>query len=54
MSLEQEQEQEPAQIEARIESPDEGSPNEELPVLTVRDTVVFPGAQRPNTVGRPS
>ena len=27
---------------------------EELPVLTVRDTVIFPGALLPITVGRPS
>jgi ATP-dependent Lon protease len=32
----------------------EASPPEELPVLTVRDTVVFPGALLPVTVGRPS
>ncbi|MBZ5620381.1 MAG: endopeptidase La [Acidobacteriia bacterium] len=30
------------------------APLEELPVLTVRDTVVFPGALLPITVGRPS
>src|ERR1700722_8177909 len=27
---------------------------EELPVLTVRDTVIFPGALLPLTVGRPA
>jgi len=27
---------------------------EELPILTVRDTVIFPGAMLPITVGRPS
>src|ERR1700689_2022907 len=27
---------------------------EEMPVLTVRDTVIFPGAMLPITVGRPS
>src|SRR5215475_9386588 len=27
---------------------------EEVPVLTVRDTVIFPGAMLPITVGRPS
>src|ERR1019366_8558478 len=27
---------------------------EELPVLTVRDTVIFPGAMLPITVGRPA
>jgi ATP-dependent Lon protease len=32
----------------------EGTPFEELPVLTVRDTVIFPGALLPITVGRPS
>src|SRR5271169_5481491 len=29
-------------------------PLEELPVLTVRDTVIYPGALLPITVGRPS
>src|SRR5450755_1175995 len=29
-------------------------PFEEMPVLTVRDTVIFPGAMLPITVGRPS
>src|SRR5579871_5157238 len=33
---------------------DEPAPMEELPVLTVRDTVIFPGALLPITVGRPS
>jgi ATP-dependent Lon protease len=33
-------------------SPDEKL--EELPILTVRDTVIFPGAMLPITVGRPS
>jgi ATP-dependent Lon protease len=34
---------------------DESTPaHEELPVLTVRDTVIFPGALLPITVGRPS
>jgi ATP-dependent Lon protease len=32
----------------------ESTPLEELPVLTVRDTVIFPGALLPITVGRPS
>ncbi len=32
----------------------EPAPPEELPVLTVRDTVIFPGALLPITVGRPS
>src|ERR1035437_10109574 len=32
----------------------EETPFEELPVLTVRDTVIFPGALLPITVGRPS
>src|SRR5450432_1985144 len=32
----------------------ETSPLEELPVLTVRDTVIYPGALLPVTVGRPS
>src|SRR6266699_2917811 len=30
------------------------APLEELPVLTVRDTVIYPGAMLPITVGRPS
>ena len=29
-------------------------PMEEMPILTVRDTVIFPGAMLPITVGRPS
>ncbi|MCU1237229.1 MAG: ATP-dependent protease La, partial [Candidatus Solibacter sp.] len=29
-------------------------PTEELPVLTVRDTVIYPGALLPITVGRPA
>src|SRR5512139_1007046 len=36
-----------------IEEP-EAPAVEELPVLTVRDTVIFPGAMLPITVGRPS
>src|SRR5580704_17258134 len=32
----------------------ESTPLEELPVLTVRDTVIFPGALLPITVGRPA
>src|SRR5450432_3720184 len=32
----------------------ETSPLEELPVLTVRDTVIYPGALLPVTVGRPA
>jgi len=32
----------------------EAGPPEELPVLTVRDTVIFPGALLPITVGRPA
>ena len=32
----------------------EAEPAEEVPVLTVRDTVVFPGALAPITVGRPA
>jgi ATP-dependent Lon protease len=39
------------QVEAALEQPD--PPLEELPVLTVRDTVIFPGAMLPITVGRP-
>src|SRR3954452_25368118 len=33
---------------------DEPSPTEEVPVLAVRDTVIFPGALLPITIGRPS
>ena len=42
--------------ETKLELPPEGETPEleELPVLTVRDTVVFPGAMLPITVGRPS
>src|SRR5436305_13534519 len=32
----------------------EASPIEEVPVLAVRDTVIFPGALLPITIGRPS
>src|ERR1041385_5705717 len=32
----------------------EPAPLEDLPVLTVRDTVIYPGALLPITVGRPS
>ena len=39
------------QVETALEAPDQ--PLEELPVLTVRDTVIFPGAMLPITVGRP-
>ncbi|HEY1494215.1 MAG TPA: endopeptidase La [Candidatus Solibacter sp.] len=37
-----------------IEADDSAPAIEELPVLTVRDTVIFPGALLPITVGRPS
>ncbi|HUI55864.1 MAG TPA: endopeptidase La [Bryobacteraceae bacterium] len=46
MVPEQEQSGTPAVVEAE--------PVEELPVLTVRDTVIFPGAMLPITVGRPA
>ncbi|MGA3098143.1 MAG: endopeptidase La [Bryobacteraceae bacterium] len=39
------------QAQTALEQPDQ--PLEELPVLTVRDTVIFPGAMLPITVGRP-
>jgi ATP-dependent Lon protease len=42
----------PEVVESTVEAPD--SPIEEMPVLTVRDTVVFPGAMLPITVGRPA
>src|SRR5581483_6475084 len=35
-------------------APEGGPSTEELPILTVRDTVIFPGALLPITVGRPS
>ena len=47
MALEQEQAP-PAPIEG------ESSPIEEVPVLAVRDTVIFPGALLPITIGRPT
>jgi ATP-dependent Lon protease len=37
-----------------VEADAEPAAPEELPVLTVRDTVIFPGALLPITVGRPS
>ena len=42
--------------EQEVKSPGEGEtpPLEEVPILTVRDTVVFPGALAPITVGRPA
>jgi ATP-dependent Lon protease len=43
-----EEKQLPPPEEAAIQGP------EELPILTVRDTVVFPGALAPITVGRPA
>src|SRR3954465_6156442 len=45
-----EQEQAPAPLPAEAET----SPVEEVPVLAVRDTVIFPGALLPITIGRPS
>jgi ATP-dependent Lon protease len=38
----------------QLAEPAEPPSIEELPVLTVRDTVIFPGAMLPITVGRPS
>src|SRR5690349_12462877 len=46
-----EEQEVPAKPESAVEKPAE---LEELPVLTVRDTVIFPGALAPITVGRPS
>src|ERR1700681_3580436 len=42
--------------EQQVDQPagNEPAPLEELPVLTVRDTVIYPGALLPITVGRPS
>src|SRR5215472_1369417 len=48
MAIEQEQVPSPPPTETAVE------PLEEVPVLTVRDTVVFPGALAPITVGRPA
>jgi len=47
----EEQQAETLQPAASISEPDEF---EEVPVLTVRDTVIFPGAMLPITVGRPA
>src|SRR3954452_7748819 len=44
-------EQEPA---ATPPAAEESSSTEEVPVLAVRDTVIFPGALLPITIGRPS
>src|SRR5689334_9990990 len=44
-------------VEEEVVQPEAPPPAEtldELPVLTVRDTVVFPGGMLPITVGRPS
>jgi ATP-dependent Lon protease len=43
-----------AEPEAAVEAEPAIPAPEELPVLTVRDTVIFPGALLPITVGRPS
>src|SRR5579871_4674642 len=40
--------------EVKTQTEAETSTVEEVPVLTVRDTVVFPGALLPITVGRPA
>ena len=44
--------------EIAVPTPEEKTPSaeplEEMPILTVRDTVIFPGAMLPITVGRPS
>jgi ATP-dependent Lon protease len=49
----QEEAEFPTPAEAEAPSPEVPS-MEELPVLAVRDTVIFPGALQPITVGRPS
>src|SRR5579885_3666188 len=41
-------------IEEQALAEDSGQTAEELPILTVRDTVLFPHAMLPITVGRPS
>jgi ATP-dependent Lon protease len=40
--------------QAQVEVPEAPPEVEEVPVLTVRDTVIFPGAMMPITVGRPA
>jgi ATP-dependent Lon protease len=53
MAIEEQQSQTPSeQPDQPLEQPPD-QPLEELPVLTVRDTVIFPGAMLPITVGRP-
>src|ERR1022692_805493 len=42
------------EVKAPAEQTGENAILEELPVLTVRDTVIYPGALLPITVGRPS
>src|ERR1700674_5371583 len=42
------------ELNAPAEVTEEDATLEELPVLTVRDTVIYPGALLPITVGRPS
>ena len=55
MATEEEQVQAPAAAE-HVPAPAAGeeAPPEEVPVLAVRDTVIFPGALLPITVGRPT
>jgi ATP-dependent Lon protease len=48
------EEQEKTTGEAVTNPPEDAEQQEEVPVLTVRDTVVFPGALLPITVGRPA
>src|SRR5689334_24723341 len=45
---------EEVELNAPVEVAEEDAVLEDLPVLTVRDTVIFPGALLPITVGRPS
>src|SRR6478672_5583828 len=42
------------ELNAPVEVAEEDTVLEDLPVLTVRDTVIYPGALLPITVGRPS
>ena len=44
----------PAEVTEVTEATEEDTVLEDLPVLTVRDTVIYPGALLPITVGRPS
>ena len=44
----------PDDLQVEVSAAEETPALEELPILTVRDTVIYPGALLPITVGRPS